>query len=138
MSYEVINFIEKTMKTWGVELTAGGRSLAEAKIQRGIFQGDRLSPLLFIIGMMPLNDIMRKCTARYKLSRSQEKISHMDDTKLWKRTGNSNTCSYNIQSGHRNGIRHRKMCLASNENGKRHLTGGMELPNQKEIRTLGV
>ena len=38
--YEVINFIEKTMKIWRVELTSGGRSLAEAKIQRGVFQGD--------------------------------------------------------------------------------------------------
>ena len=38
--HEVINFIEKTMKTWRVELTAGGRSLAETKMQRGIFQGD--------------------------------------------------------------------------------------------------
>ena len=38
-SDEVINFIEKTMKTMKVELTARGRTLAEAKIQRGIFQG---------------------------------------------------------------------------------------------------
>ena len=37
ISNEVINFIEKTMKTMRVELTAGGRSLAEAKIQRDIF-----------------------------------------------------------------------------------------------------
>ena len=44
ISDEVIKFIEKTMKTWKVELTAGGRSLAEAKIQRGIFQGDAISP----------------------------------------------------------------------------------------------
>ena len=35
VSDEVINFIEKTMKTWKVELRAGGRSLAEAKTQRG-------------------------------------------------------------------------------------------------------
>ena len=28
----VINFIEKTTKTWRVELIAGGKSLAEAKI----------------------------------------------------------------------------------------------------------
>ena len=34
ISDEVINFIEKTMKTWRMELTVGGRSLAEAKIQR--------------------------------------------------------------------------------------------------------
>ena len=58
ISDEVINFIEKTMKTWRVELTAGRRRrLAEAKIQRGIFQGDALSPLSFIIAMMPLNHI---------------------------------------------------------------------------------
>ena len=67
-------------------MTAGGRSLAEAKIQRCIFQGDALSPLLFIITMMLLKHIFRKCTAGYKLSRSQEKVNHlmyMDDIKLF-------------------------------------------------------
>ena len=58
----------------------------EAKIQRGVFQGDALSPLLFIMAMMPLNHILRKYTSGYKLSRSQEKINHlmyMDDIKLF-------------------------------------------------------
>ena len=58
------------MQTWRVELTAGGRSLAKTKIQRGIFQGNELSPLLLIIALMPLNHILRKCKAGYKLSRS--------------------------------------------------------------------
>ena len=73
ISHEIINFIEKTMKNWRVELTAGGKSVAETKIQRGIFQGDALSPLLFIIAMMPLNHILRKCTAGYKLSRCKKR-----------------------------------------------------------------
>ena len=60
------------MKIWRVELTAGERSFTEAKIQRGIFQGDALSPLIFIIAMMPLNHILRKCTAGYKLSRKNQ------------------------------------------------------------------
>ena len=62
-----------------------GRSLAEMKFQRGIFQGDALLPLQFIIAMMSLNHILRKCTAGYKLSKSQKKINHlmyMDDIKL--------------------------------------------------------
>ena len=58
ISHEVINFIEKAIETWRVEPTAGGRSLAETKIQREIFQRDLLSPLLFIIAMMPLNHIL--------------------------------------------------------------------------------
>ena len=86
ISDEVINFIEKNMKTWKIKLTDGGRSLDEAKVQRCIFQGDSLSQLLFIIAMMPLNHILRKCTARYKLGKSQEKINnlmYMDDIKLF-------------------------------------------------------
>ena len=74
------------MHSWRVELTAEGRSLAETKIKRGIFQGDALSPLLFIISMIPLNHILRKCTAGYKLSSSQEKTNHliyMDGIKLF-------------------------------------------------------
>ena len=52
------------MRTLKVELAAGGKSLPEAKIQSIIFQGDELSPLLFVLAMMTLNYILRKCTAR--------------------------------------------------------------------------
>ena len=45
-------FLKKAMKTWIVEFIAGGKSLAEIKIQRSIFQGDALSLLLFIIAMI--------------------------------------------------------------------------------------
>ena len=85
-SDEVKRFTERAMKNWRLELTAERRNFAEAKVQRGIFQGDALSPLLLIIAMMPFNHILRKCTAGYKLSKSQEKINkimYMDDIKLF-------------------------------------------------------
>ena len=106
-----IQLIEETMETWRVELTTGGKSSAEVKIQRGIFQGDTLSSLLFIIVMMPHNDILNKCTAGYKLSKSQEKIHHlmyMDNIKLFAKIEN-------IESRYRNGVWRRKICYASNE-----------------------
>ena len=51
ISGEVIKFIKNTMKNWTVKLTA---KLVEVKIQRGIFHGGALLPLLFVIAMMPL------------------------------------------------------------------------------------
>ena len=45
---EVINFIEKTMKNKKEELTIRGRSLAETKVQKSLFQGYILWPLLYI------------------------------------------------------------------------------------------
>ena len=70
---QVIKFIENTIKKWRVKLTAGGKSLTEVKILRGIFQRDALSPLLFVIAMMPLNHMLRKCSGVYKLHELQEK-----------------------------------------------------------------
>ena len=48
------NVIEKSMKNWKVELTSGGETLGEVKINRGIFQGDGLSPILFVITLIHL------------------------------------------------------------------------------------
>ena len=142
ISHEVINFIEKTMKTWRVELTEGERSLAETKIQRGIFQGDALSPLLFIIAMMSLNHILRKCTAGYKLSRLQEKINHlmyMDGIKLFAKNEKELEALthvvriYSQDIGMEFGIE--KCAMLDRKCGKRHMTDGMELPNHDKIRT---
>ena len=144
ISHEVMNVIEKTMQTWRVELTAGGRSLAETKIQREIFQGDTLSLLLFIIVMMPLDHILRKCAAGYKLSRSQEKINHqmyMDDIKLLaKNEKELETLIHTVRIYTQDiemefGIE--KCVILVRKGCKQHMTDGMELPNHDEIKTLG-
>ena len=53
------------------------------KIQRVIFQGDALSPLLFVIAMMLLNHILTKCTGGYKLTKLINYLMYMDDIKLF-------------------------------------------------------
>ena len=119
---KVIQFIEKTMQTWRVELTAGRKRLTEVKIQRCIFQGEAVSPLLFVIAMMSLNHILGKCTDEYQLSRSQKEINHlmyMDDIKRFAKNEREletlNTDRENIQSRYRNGVLHREMRRTSNE-----------------------
>ena len=134
---------KKHMKNWRVELTAGGKSLGETKTQRGIFQGDALSSLQFIIAMMPLKHILRKCTAVYKLSRSQEKINHLmyiDDIKLFAKNEKEletlihTVRIYSQDIGMEFGIE--KCALLVMKSGKRRITDGIELPNQDNIRTL--
>ena len=126
ISDKVIHVIEKAMKIWIVELTAGWRSLAET-----------------IFATMPHNQILIKFTGGYRLSKSQEKINQLmyfDDIKLfakkWKRTGNSNTRNQNILLRLRNGIRNRQCDMLALNTGQRHLTDWVELPNLDKIRTL--
>ena len=54
------------IENWRVERTTHGRTLAEVKIQRGIFLGDSFMSLLFVLAIMLLNSILRKCIGSYK------------------------------------------------------------------------
>ena len=67
------------------------RRLGEVEIKRGIFQGDSLSPLVFVLALIPLSLISRKAKAAYEFLESKGKINHllfMDELKLYSRTEN--------------------------------------------------
>jgi len=53
--------LKNSMGNWKTELNACGTSLDEVNIWQGIFQGDSLSPLLFIIAIIPLTHVLRHC-----------------------------------------------------------------------------
>ena len=64
----------------------------------------------------------------------------MDDIKLLAKNEKeleTNTRSENLQSGHRNGIWHRKMYHAGNEKQQTTPDGRNGIPNEDKIRTLG-
>ena len=77
-----------------------------------------------------------KCTCGYKLVEKYQlpKVHGRLQTVCYKRKrlGNSNTGSENIQSEFGMG----KCAMLKMKSKKRHMTDGMELPNQEEIRTL--
>ena len=92
---------------------------------------------------MPLNHILRKCTAGYKLSREHEKINHLmylDDIKQFaEKEKELETLIhavriYSQERGMEFGIE--KCAMLVMKSGKRHITDGMELPNQNKIRTV--
>ena len=76
--------LTESMKDWRTELSSGGNVLGEVHIKRGIFQGNSLSPLLFVIAMIPLSLVLRKSRFAYEFN--GERINHlmfMDDLKLY-------------------------------------------------------
>ena len=81
----LVNGMEKSK----VMLCSGNSELGEVEVKRGIFQGDNLSPLVFVLAVIPLSFILRKAKAAYEFSESKEKINHllfMDDLKLHSRS----------------------------------------------------
>ena len=86
---------------------------------------------------MPLNDILRKCAALYKINKLQEKINHliyMDDTQLFAKKEKElenlihEVRIYRQDIGMEFGIE--KCAMLVMKSGKRHISDGMELPNQ--------
>ena len=94
--------------------------------------------------MMPLNHILRKCTAGYKLSRLQEKINYlmyMDDIKLFaKNEKEMETLIHTVRIYSQDigmEVDIEKCALLVMKSNKQHLTDGVELPNQDKIRMRG-
>jgi hypothetical protein len=83
--------VTRSMKDWKTVLTSNGEVLGEVDIRRGIFQGDSLSPLLFIIIMMPLSMLLRREKLGYTFGSGGKTINHlvfMDDIKLYGKSEN--------------------------------------------------
>ena len=83
------SLLVNSMEKWKVMLCSGNCELGEVKIKRGMFEGDSLSPLVFVLALIPLSLILRKAKAAYEFSESKEKINHllfMDDLKLHSRS----------------------------------------------------
>ena len=70
----VRKFMWNSMRPWKQELTSSGESLGDVHIQRGIFQGDSLSPLLFVLCMIPLTLTLRKVAASYEWGNKEFRI----------------------------------------------------------------
>ena len=81
--------LETPTKKWKIILTSGQDTLdtlGQVNIRRGIFQGDSLSPMLFVLALIPLTTILKDINCGYLLSNGRGRIKHllfMDDLKQY-------------------------------------------------------
>ena len=54
------SLLVNSMEKWKVMLCSGSSELGEVEIKRGIFQGDSLSPLVFVLALIPLSFDFKK------------------------------------------------------------------------------
>ena len=79
-------FLHVAMGSWKTLITVMGHVMGQVNIRRGLFQGDSLSPLIFITALIPLTILLRKTGLGYHTSKTARAISHllfMDDLKLY-------------------------------------------------------
>ena len=126
------------------QLTACSKDLGEVPIRRGIFQGDSLSPLLFVIAMLPLSNVLNESAAGYQLSEKEGKITHllfMDDLKLYGRNEkeiNSLVPTVRVFSSDIGmDFRIKKCAMMVMKRGNLDKSEGIRLPDGRIIRSIG-
>ena len=83
----IVEFFAASLGQSYVDLFINNNCLGNIKIRRGIFQGDSVSPLHFVISLLPLSLLLNKQNLGYQIEdASNLHISHrlyMDDLKLY-------------------------------------------------------
>ena len=143
VSTNIQDFLKKIMMKWSTILTANGITLGQINIRRGIFQGDSLSPLLFILALVPLSTVLRQTEKGYQTSKTANKISHllyMDDLKLYAKTREElellvNTVrTYSEDIGMEFGID--KCAILTMQRGKITESEGITMPDKNVINQI--
>ena len=139
----VQEFLNKSMKSWKLELNASGKTLGEVDSRREIFQGDSLSPLLLVLCMIPLTWLLRRAKAGYEWGNKRIRLDHvlfMDDLKLFVESKNqidSLVQTVHILSediGMQFGIK--KCGVLIMERGKSIRTDGIRLPDGQHMKDI--
>ena len=136
--------LQKSVQQWRLSLTANSEDLEEVNVERGIFQGDSLSPLVFVLSMVPLSLILKKVNACYKWGKKEHKLNHllfMDDLKLYaKSEEQTNTLVrtvyvFSLDIGMEFGIK--KCGILTMKRGKIVKSEGIKLPDGEVMKQVG-
>ena len=82
---DITELLKRSMQSSRMVMFSGKNKLGKVNIRRGIFQGDSLSPLLFVVALIPVTIILRTLKQGYSFGKGKERLNHllfMDDLKL--------------------------------------------------------
>ena len=137
-------FLQKSMQQWRLSLTANGEDLGEVNVKRGIFQGDSLSPLLFVLSMVPLSLILKMVNACYKWGTKEYELNHLlfvDDLKLYaKSEEQTNTLARTVHVFSTDigmGFEIKKCGILTMKRGKIVKSEGIKLPDTEVMKQVG-
>ena len=143
MAENIKTLLFDSMNRWKTVLTANNEVIGEVEIKRGIFQGDTLSPLLFIMVLIPLSMVLKEMDCGYQFTKGGVKVNHllfMDDLKLYgksERELNSLVNTVHIFSediGMKFGMD--KCNVMVMERGKMKQTTGIKLPDGEVMKQI--
>lgn len=70
VSERIRKMLKSSMRQWKTQVESNGEIIASVDIRRGIFQGDSLSPLLFVICLIPMSMLLREAQQGYSLNKN--------------------------------------------------------------------
>lgn len=130
------------MMKWKTQLVGGRDVLGTVDIKRGIFQGDSLSPLLFVMIMIPLSQRLEAMQG-YKLKHETRSINHllfMDDLKLYAKNDKQLEELVGVVKSYSDDIKMEfglsKCAVLSVKKGQRLPTDGLVLPSGEMMKDV--
>ena len=82
----IIELLKRSIQSWRTVVFSGKNKLGKVNVRRGIFEGDSLSPLLFVVALIPAIIVLSILKQGYSFRKGKERFNHLlfiDDLKLY-------------------------------------------------------
>ena len=137
----LIKFVQRMLQNQNTDLILNKEQIGEAKIDKGVLQGDALSPLLFVLSMEPISRRINRYCEKIRVPNTNLERNHLifiDDIKVFARDDQSlkEICWYVSDSLEKLGLKINQQKSASNIESAQ-VFGDM-LDDEKGYKYLGI
>ena len=73
----IVELLKRSMQSWRTVLLSEKNKLGKVNIRQGIFQGDSLPPILFVVALIPVTIILRTLEQGHSFGKGKERLNHL-------------------------------------------------------------